>query len=93
MKNFDLMPTKENLIDALQKNLIGRNNDLAYFYELLLAQEGASSIAIDGRWGSGKTFFIKQAELLVNAKNPVSNMDEEERRRICTKKQKIRHFW
>ena len=82
MKNFDLMPTKENLIDALQKNAIGRNNDLAYFYELLLAQEGASSIAIDGRWGSGKTFFIKQAELLINAKNPVCNMDEEERRRI-----------
>lgn len=82
MKNFDLMPIKENLINALQKNLIGRNNDLAYFYELLLAQEGASSIAIDGRWGSGKTFFIKQAELLINAKNPVCNMDEEERRKI-----------
>lgn len=82
MKNFDLMPTKENLIDVLQKNLIGRNKDLAYFYELLLAQEGTSSIAIDGRWGSGKTFFIKQAELLINAKNPVCNMDEEERRRI-----------
>ena len=65
MKNFDLMPTKENLINALQKNLIWRNNDLAYFYELLLAQKGASSIAIDGRWGSGKTFFIKQAELVL----------------------------
>ena len=51
----------------------------------ILAQEGASSIAIDGRWGSGKTFFVKQSMLLINAKNPMSDMDDE-------KKQDSMHF-
>ena len=40
------------------------------FFKHALVQEGASSIAIDGRWGSGKTFFVKQSMLLRNAKNP-----------------------
>lgn len=79
MNSFELIPTEENLIHALNKDLLKRNKDLVQFYDLILAQEGASSIAIDGRWGSGKTFFVKQSMLLINAKNPMSDMDEEKR--------------
>lgn len=82
MNSFELIPTEENLIQALEKDLLKRNKDLVRFYDLLLAQESASSIAIDGRWGSGKTFFVKQSMLLINAKNPVSNMDEEKKASI-----------
>ena len=56
MKKFELMPTEENLIESLRKDFLKRNKDLVRFYELLEAQEEAYSIAIDGRWGSGKTF-------------------------------------
>ena len=36
-----------------------------------------NSIALDGRWGSGKTFFVKQCALLINAKNSLSNLDKD----------------
>lgn len=64
MNSFELIPTEENLIHTLDKDLLKRNKDLVRFYDLILVQEGASSIAIDGRWGSGKTFFVKQSILV-----------------------------
>lgn len=79
MNSFELIPTEENLIHTLNKDLLKRNKDLVRFYDLILSQEGASSIAIDGRWGSGKTFFVKQSILLINAKKPMSDMDDEKR--------------
>lgn len=82
MNSFELLPTEDNLIQALRKDLLKRNKDLVRFYDLILAQEGACSIAIDGRWGSGKTFFVKQSMLLINAKNPMSDMDEEKKANI-----------
>lgn len=82
MNSFEMVPTEENLICTLNKNLLNRNKDLVYFYDLILAQEGTSSIAIDGRWGSGKTFFVKQSMLLINAKNPMSDIDAEKRESI-----------
>lgn len=82
MNSFELIPTEENLIHTLDKDLLKRNKDLVRFYDLILAQEGDSSIAIDGRWGSGKTFFVKQSMLLINAKNPMSDMDDEKKASI-----------
>lgn len=49
MKNYEILPTEANLIDMLYRNTINRNKDIAYFYEILEAQELAS--AIDGKWG------------------------------------------
>ena len=85
MNSFELIPTEVNLIQTLKKDLLKRNKDLVRFYDLILAQEGASSIAIDGRWGSGKTFFVKQSMLLINAKNPMSDMDDEKKATILYK--------
>ena len=82
MNSFEMLPTEENLIQALRKDLLKRNKELVRFYDLLLVQEGACSVAIDGRWGSGKTFFVKQSMLLINAKNPMSNMDEKKKENI-----------
>ena len=53
MENFEILPTEENLIKTLEADLLGRNQQLSYFYNLLLAQKGASTIAVDGKWGSG----------------------------------------
>ena len=82
MKNYELLPTEENLIQTLSDDVLNRNKDIVYFYDILMAQEGASSIAIDGRWGSGKTFFVRQSMLVINAKNPSSTIDDEKRVRI-----------
>lgn len=82
MKNFEILPTEENLILTLKKNLLARNKDLVRFYELISLQEDNCSIALDGRWGSGKTFFVKQSVLMINANNPVSDMDDDTRIQI-----------
>ena len=52
MKKYEMSPTEENLIETLYKDTIDRNKDIVYFYNILQAQESASTIAIDGRWGS-----------------------------------------
>ncbi len=82
MKNLELFPTEETLIETLKENIFNRNKDLLYFYKLLLAQESLSAIAIDGRWGSGKTFFVKQSILIINAKNPMCVMETAKKEEI-----------
>lgn len=69
MKSFDLKPTKENLIEKLKEDSLGRNKAIYRFIRLLLSIEDATTISIDGDWGSGKTFFVKQLKLVLEAYN------------------------
>ena len=69
MKKRDLEPTEENIIDTFVKNSIGRNNSLLKLIEMLNYQDDSYSIALDGRWGSGKTFFVKQCKLVLDCLN------------------------
>lgn len=80
MKSFDLKPTKENLIEKLKEDSLGRNNAIYRFIRLLLSIEDSTTISIDGDWGSGKTFFVKQVKLVLEAYNSsfkISNNDNE----------------
>lgn len=77
MENYELLPTEDNFMSALWEDVLNRNKDIVYFYELLLAQNCAGTIAIDGRWGSGKTFFVNQSIMAINALNSMADMDEE----------------
>lgn len=85
MKKFEMLPTEENLIETLYKDTINRNKDIVYFYNILQAQETASAIAIDGRWGSGKTFFTRQTQMVINALNPSSTIDEETKAKVIAR--------
>lgn len=53
---------------------------------MLLAnmEDDCYSIALNGAWGSGKTFFIKQIKLLLDAQNPRSTMDDESRNAVLS---------
>ena len=75
MKKSDLQPTHENLLKCLEEDSIGRNKELLYFIKLLNSISGAYTIALDGRWGSGKTFFVKQAKMLFDAFNEYTQME------------------
>ena len=66
LKKRDLEPTEENIIDTFVKNSVGRNNSLFKYIEMLNYQDDSYSIAFDGRWGSGKTFFVKQCKLVLD---------------------------
>lgn len=82
MNTYEVMPTEENLLEMLQKDVLKRNEDLVAFYHLLQAQEVNSSIAIDGRWGSGKTFFVKHMVMLIDALNPCCEMADDKRKKV-----------
>lgn len=69
MKALDLQPTHENLFKTFQNDVIGRNSEIFYFVQLLNSINGAFSIALNGKWGSGKTFFIKQTKMVLDYYN------------------------
>jgi len=70
MKAYDLQPSRENIMTAFTDNIIDRNKDVVRFVELLNSIEDSCSIAIDGKWGSGKTFFVKQIKMILEMYNP-----------------------
>ena len=50
MNTLELMASEENLIRALNEDILHSNKNLVYLYDLLMAQESAGAVAIDGRW-------------------------------------------
>lgn len=69
MRTFELQPTHENILDAFEKDILNRNIDILRFTELLNSLDSSCSIALDARWGAGKTFFVKQVKLVLDAFN------------------------
>ena len=67
MNNFDLEINAENIKDTISKNILGRNKKLVMLAKILDNQKNNAIIAIDGKWGSGKTFFVKQFEYIVKS--------------------------
>ena len=77
MSNMALEPTYENLIHHYLHDTIGRNDDLFYFVRILSGLNSGSAVALNAAWGSGKTFFVKQAKMLIDIHNPNSDIDTE----------------
>jgi|GEM_PF-5536396 len=69
MKRIDKSPTDKNLLESVSDDALGRNDDLAAFVGMLDEMEGGYSLCVDGPWGSGKTFFVKQVEMLLRHEN------------------------
>lgn len=69
MKKYDIQPTEENIKESLKDNVTGRNDNVYQLLQLLNHQEGSWSIAINGDWGSGKTFFVKQCKYVLDCLN------------------------
>ena len=69
MKSYELKPTFDNLLKTYNEDVIGRNADIFRFTEILNSVEDGCAIALDGNWGSGKTFFVKQVKMVLDAHN------------------------
>lgn len=81
MKSYELKPTKENLCKAYLEDMVGRNEDIKSFAVFLNSLSDCCSIAVDGCWGSGKTFFVKQVKMFMDAQNDfIATMDEDDKR-------------
>lgn len=72
-----LEPTYENLMNHYLNDTIGRNDDLFYFVRILSGLSSGSAVALNAAWGSGKTFFVKQAKMLIDIHNPNSDIATE----------------
>jgi energy-coupling factor transporter ATP-binding protein EcfA2 len=69
MKRIDELPTSKKLLESMTNNELDRDEDIASFIGILDEIEGGYSLCIDGPWGSGKTFFVKQVEMLLQHEN------------------------
>lgn len=78
MKFYEIQPTEENVYQTYVENTIGRNDELHHFVEILNELDTSCSIALDGDWGSGKTFFVKQAKLILDAHNTLEKTEHQE---------------
>lgn len=69
MNKIEVKPTTENIINMLDKNAIGRNQYVATFLEMLDNVAENFTIFINGDWGTGKTFLVKQIYTLLTYYN------------------------
>lgn len=77
MYKADIQLTPKNIDEILKADATGRNKDinllLRFLSSLQTKQDGAWSIAVDGDWGSGKTFFVKQCQYVLDITSSTSD--------------------
>lgn len=66
MKSIDLLPTDKNILKTLYTDTLNRNNNIKDFLSFLTTIEGHFTVSLNGEWGTGKTFFIKQCVMILN---------------------------
>ena len=69
LKSNEMLPTKDNILLSIKEDLVKRNESVWYFAHLCNQLDGGCTIALDAKWGYGKTFFVKQTEMLLDAFN------------------------
>ena len=82
MKTFSTKPTDENALKMFELDGVERNDCIVRFVNLLDAIDGECTIALNGDWGSGKTFFVKQTKLLLDFFNPQSDLEDDVKNRV-----------
>lgn len=65
--SLSLEPTNENIKESLNEDVLGLNEWISKCLNVLLDMED-SIVAIDAKWGNGKTFIAKQMQMIINEK-------------------------
>lgn len=69
MIRYELKPTFDNLKNSILTDSVGRNKSIVTFIELLDKIDNNVAIALDDSWGNGKTFFVKQTQIVLQSSN------------------------
>ena len=73
----EVIPCPQKAVDAFNKDSVKRSDYVISLYEMMNQPPfDVTSIAIDGQWGSGKTFFIKMLISLILVKLNDKELDE-----------------
>lgn len=62
-KKYNIDPTDENILKALESDTYERATHIKNFIEGLDLIDTNMFISLDARWGEGKTFYIRQMEM------------------------------
>lgn len=83
MRSYELKPTHDNLLNTFLEDMLDRNKEIFIFADMLNSCSKAYSMAIDASWGNGKTFFVKQTKMYLDAHNPhLKSISDEDREAI-----------
>ena len=86
MKALDLLATEENIYTTFIDDAIGRDADVFSFVSFLNSLDSGNVIALNARWGEGKTFFVKQTKLVLEENK--TNYENNEKRKEIKKQEK-----
>lgn len=89
MRKHDLQPTPDNIRNTFIRDSIGRNKDLDNFIKIINSIDESYSIALDSYWGSGKTFFVNQVKMILDAKTEESYGEVEGKEQILSTWERI----
>ncbi len=79
MKDYDMELSNEKIIESIKDDSLKRNKKINKLISLINNIECGKIISVDGRWGCGKTVFLKQFQILNYKKiDGIQNIDEEE---------------
>ena len=65
--SYSIESTEDNIKKALQEDLLSRNKWISKCLNLFLDMEN-TIIALNGKWGSGKTFIVREMIEIINEK-------------------------
>lgn len=90
---FRFDESNEHLKQLYKEDSLGKNYELDKFVSLLNAVPEHFVIGLDGRWGSGKTIFVKQAKLIIDALSKLEddNIDVEFKEKLL-KNDKFKNY-
>ena len=74
MKKYELLINDDNLFSTINDDWLGRNSKIINLMKLLNNVNENFIISIDGEWGTGKTFFIKQLIYICNNHSKIDNI-------------------
>ena len=74
----EILPDQESVYQALKSDTLNRVDLACYLFEMINTPSfEISSIAIDGQWGSGKTFFVQMLKMLIDSYAKNSDLKKE----------------
>ena len=65
MERSTIEATDENVIKSLETPSFDRSSDIEFFIQTLDQIKGNYFLALDAKWGEGKTFFVRQVEMIL----------------------------